>query len=278
MAKKTNKKVSRKRQSKKLPLLGYKKKPAKKARVVKRRRQPGLRLRIGRHLYLKIALESSKLKKPVRKDRPSKKLLRQRQRRKAFAAAIITLGVGGVIYFGLNLLLTPKQPVDFFAPPVPQASSATQPAAATSVLPKTLVIPDINVATSFVTIGKQTDGTMDVPKSYDVSGWYRYSPLPGEIGPAVIVGHVDSKEGPAVFWRLRELKPGQLIVINRTDGKTAKFKVTNVEQFDQDQFPTERVYGNIDYAGLRVITCGGWFERSIQRYSHNTVVFATMVI
>ncbi len=143
-------------------------------------------------------------------------------------------------------------------------------------LPTQLSIPDIAVNTNLIQLGKNDDGTMQTPESYDVAGWYQYSPTPGEIGPAVITGHVDNYKGAAVFYRLKELRPGQKIVVNREDGSTATFSVTRLEQFDQDHFPTEAVYGNTKDSELRVITCGGPFNHLSGQYTQNTVVFAIL--
>lgn len=144
--------------------------------------------------------------------------------------------------------------------------------------PTELDIPDVGIRTSVTTVGRNADNTIQVPDSYEAAGWYRYSPTPGEIGPTIIVGHVDSYRGPAVFWRLSQLQPTQLVKVKRADGQTVTYQVTDVKQFDQNNFPTNEVYGNISYAGLRLITCGGVYNRATNHYSHNTVVYAAMVV
>jgi LPXTG-site transpeptidase (sortase) family protein len=143
--------------------------------------------------------------------------------------------------------------------------------------PTELSIPDVAIQTSLLTVGRNADNTIKVPDSYETAGWYKHSPTPGEIGPTIIVGHVDSYRGPAVFWRLSQMQPMQLVKIKRADGQTVTYQVTDVKQFDQNNFPTNEVYGNITHAGLRLITCGGVYNRSTNSYSHNTVVYATMV-
>jgi LPXTG-site transpeptidase (sortase) family protein len=134
------------------------------------------------------------------------------------------------------------------------------------------------VNADIITVGKNADGSMETPdiNSHD-TGWYKYGPTPGEIGPAIIVGHVDNLNGPSVFWRLGELKAGDKVEITRKDGKPVKFKVDSVQQFEQENFPAKKVYGNTDHAGLRLITCGGTFDSSTGRYTHNTVVFASVI-
>lgn len=143
-------------------------------------------------------------------------------------------------------------------------------------LPTRLSIPDITVDTALIQLGRNDDGSMQTPDSYELAGWYQYSPTPGEIGPAVITGHVDSYQGAAVFFRLKELQPGQKIAVTRADGTTATFSVSKIEQFEQDHFPTDAVYGNTDDAQLRLITCGGPFNHLSGEYTQNTVVFAVL--
>lgn len=138
-------------------------------------------------------------------------------------------------------------------------------------------IAKVSINSATMPVGKKADGTMQVPGRGDITGWYTLAPTPGELGPAIIVGHLDQPGGPAVFWRLRELVPGDVIEIDRADGKTVRFNVDKVEQFEQKNFPTQSVYGNIDHAGIRLITCGGTFDREVRQYTHNTVVFGSMI-
>lgn len=167
-------------------------------------------------------------------------------------------------------------------PDVPKAAALAevkQPAPAEPVgmkksLPVHLSIPDVAIDTDLIQLGKNDDGTMQTPESYEVAGWYQYSPTPGEIGPSVLVGHVDNYKGAAVFFRLKELQPGQKIAVTRQDGSVATFTVTRLEQFDQDHFPTDAVYGNTNDSELRIITCGGPFNHVSGEYTQNTVVFA----
>ena len=156
-----------------------------------------------------------------------------------------------------------------------RAPSPTQPPSLARSLPTRVAIADIGVDTPLIQLGQNDDGTLAVPDSYDEAGWYTGSPTPGEIGPSIIVGHVDNYMGAAVFFRLKELQPGQRISVTREDGTVASFVVTQVAQFDQNNFPTDAVYGNIDHAGLRLITCGGPFDHVAHRYTQNTVVFAS---
>ncbi|MBP6881021.1 MAG: class F sortase [Candidatus Pacebacteria bacterium] len=143
--------------------------------------------------------------------------------------------------------------------------------------PKLLRIPSVGIETEFEgPLGLKTDGTVEVPDSYEEVGWYEYGPTPGELGPAVVLGHVDSYQGPAVFYSIGQLEPGDEIFIDRADGKTVTFVVERFERHDQDDFPTVAVYGDIDHAGLRLITCTGIYDRVAQSYSHNLIVFASI--
>jgi sortase (surface protein transpeptidase) len=139
--------------------------------------------------------------------------------------------------------------------------------------PVAVVIPKIGVRSRLVDLGI-TDGTMDVPKPA-VAGWFTGGPTPGALGPAVIAGHV-TWHGPAVFYRLGKMRPGDQVMVTRKDGKTAVFTVTRVARFSKSRFPSQTVYGPIDHAGLRLITCGGTYDAARRRYLDNVIVFAKL--
>ena len=147
-------------------------------------------------------------------------------------------------------------------------------------VPRTLYIPAIGVSTKVQHLGQEADGTLETPAAgphYDEAAWYRHSPAPGSLGPAILLGHVDSAAGgPSVFYRLAELRAGDLISVGRADGSTAVFVVDRVHHYPKTDFPTERVYGDIDHAGLRILTCGGPFDASTGHYLDNVVVFASI--
>jgi len=143
-------------------------------------------------------------------------------------------------------------------------------------VPVHLQIAAIGVDSGLMDLGLRKDGTMEVPPAGFPAGWYTESPTPGEIGPAIIAGHIDWK-GPAVFYHLRNLKRGDKITVTRKDGSKPVFRVTQVAQYAKDQFPTKLVYGNIDRAGLRLITCGGSFNSQSGHYEDNIVAFADLV-
>lgn len=126
-------------------------------------------------------------------------------------------------------------------------------------------------------LGLNKDKTVEVPESYEKVGWYENGATPGEVGPAVVLGHVDSYKGPAVFYSLPKLEKGDEIEVLRADGTTAVFKVEEMERYSRENFPTELVYGHTDKPTLRLVTCTGTFNRGQQLYSHNLVVYASLV-
>jgi sortase (surface protein transpeptidase) len=162
--------------------------------------------------------------------------------------------------------------------PVPrgQWAAAPEPSAAAVAEPVSLTIPAIGVSTQLVQLGLAPDGTLQVPSNTAVAGWYTGSPRPGQTGAAVIAGHVDSQAGPAVFFRLRLLQPGELVYVRRADGTLAVFQVTAVQTYPKTQFPTAAVYGPRPDAQLRLITCGGTFDPATGHYLSNVVVSATL--
>jgi hypothetical protein len=168
------------------------------------------------------------------------------------------------------------------APPVVAATSPVvvpppAPLLLAASVPVRVTIPAIGVDSPLLALGLQDDGTLAVPPDGAQAGWFTGAPTPGELGPAVIAGHVDWGGAPGVFFRLRELSTGDRITVTREDGSTAVFAVQRVERFPKDAFPTDTVYGDIDHAGLRVITCGGSFDHLARSYVDNTVVFADLV-
>ena len=138
-------------------------------------------------------------------------------------------------------------------------------------------IPAIGIKkTKLIHLGLTKSGALQVPHSTTVAGWFTGGPRPGATGSAVIAGHVDSKTGPGIFFWLRALKPGDKIYVGRADGTMAVFTVTRVHRYAKDKFPTEAVYGAVPDPELRLITCGGIFDRSLGSYLSNVVVFARL--
>lgn len=140
-------------------------------------------------------------------------------------------------------------------------------------------IPAIGVHSRLLHLGLNPDGTVQVPSvttAADEAAWYKYSATPGQIGASVIEGHVDSYGGPAVFFRLGALRPGDAIDVTLANGVTAIFRVTGVREYAKDKFPATMIYGPAQYAALRLITCGGVFDSSTGHYLSSTVVFASL--
>jgi len=142
--------------------------------------------------------------------------------------------------------------------------------------PTFLRIPRIHVASSLDRLGRLRDGTVQPPSRWQVPGWYQLGPRPGEPGSAVILGHVDSTSGPAVFFRLRELRRGDQILVSRADGSSVRFVVQRTGEYPKKWFPTDQVYYPTLTPELRLVTCGGQFDFSTGHYRSNIIVFATV--
>jgi len=210
----------------------------------------------------------------------------------AFAAGLVVI-VAGTVGLLLTRHSTPAlRPVaaGVAALPTPTGSIAALPAPTGPIVapppsaqpaqvasPVSLTIPLIGVKTQLQTLGLAAGGALQVPSLTSVAGWYTGSPRPGAIGSAIIVGHIDSLTGPGVFYRLPELRSGDRVYIRRADGSLVEFRVTSVQTYLKDQFPTQTVYGPTPDAELRLITCGGAFDAATGHYLPNIVVYATQV-
>lgn len=196
--------------------------------------------------------------------------------------ALIVSGIIGSLSFGYVIANAqsspPPVPVKPFAPAVSTPPPAPVPLSLPRSEPTHIAIPDLGIDYDVISVGQDAGGKMETPPIGDWTvGWYRLSPTPGEIGPAVMVGHLNDYVGGSVFWRLREIQPGSLIHITRADGKVATFKATTLSNYSQTAFPTNEVYGNIAHAGLRLITCSGTYDPQTGYYTENTVVYAELV-
>jgi hypothetical protein len=162
--------------------------------------------------------------------------------------------------------------------PAPSPVVTAPPAAPSHVAqPVRVVIPAIGVRARVIRLGLHPDGTLEVPADVAETGWWSGGSRPGEPGPAVIAGHVDSRTGPGVFYRLGKLRRGDVIRIGRSDGSVARFAVQRIASYPKARFPTRQVYGSTPGPTLRVITCSGDFDRSTGHYLDNTVVYAAPV-
>ncbi len=179
---------------------------------------------------------------------------------------------------GATLLLTPAvsgEPPALLRPP----AAAPGPAAvAAPARPVAVSIPALSVAGPLEElVADPATGELAAPHDPARAGWYAAGVVPGDQGPAVIGGHVDSRSGPGVFFRLRTLRPGDLVDVTRSDGRTVRFSVIAVALYPKDRFPTEAVYGPTSGPELRLVTCGGTFDRSARSYDDNVVVDAALV-
>ena len=127
--------------------------------------------------------------------------------------------------------------------------------------PVRLRIPAVGVDTALVRLGRAADGSIEVPAQFDVAGWFAEGPRPGQPGPAVVLGHVDSRTGPAVFYRLATAAAGAQVLVDRADGSTVAFRVSGTQRVPKVEFPTDLVYGPTLEPSLRLVTCGGSFDR-----------------
>ena len=241
--------------------------------------------------------------------------LRVRGRRRPWAAAAAGLAVAGGTLIGAGVSTqdhppglahnlgtippAPAAPVQKTAPvhaPAPLHATATPtqtaPASITAATtappvslpaspPVTLRIPAIGVSAPVIPLGRNPDGTLQVPPlnqtGVEEAGWYHLGPTPGQVGPAVIAGHVDSYQASVVFYKLAALRPGDTVRVTLQDHTVATFRVDAIDQFPKGSFPTRTVYGDVDYAGLRLITCGGAFDPTTRHYLSNIVAFASLV-
>lgn len=221
------------------------------------------------------------------------------QFRRIAAPLAVLLVIAGVValVLGIRAQRHPPQPpasaaiAQSAAPST--SSSATHPAAGSTKhvvttrgpvlarsVPVSIWIPDIKVRSDLLQLGLNPDHTVQVPplSRNSQAGWYRYSPTPGQLGPSVILGHVDSAEyGPGIFFRLGALRQGNLVEVTRSDHTVGVFRIERVVSYPKDHFPTLEVYGNTDHAALRLITCGGKFDFSTRNYESNIVAYASLI-
>jgi sortase (surface protein transpeptidase) len=212
--------------------------------------------------------------------------VRRRSRAAAVLAAVLAVvGIGTLVYATHDDSGGPTSPAAIgqtghitstVQHQAQQQPHARGPLLARSV-PVSLDIPSVQIDTSLLRLGLNHDGTLQVPWKPLLAGWYTGSPTPGELGPAIIAGHVDSwATGPAVFYRLGQVAVGAHVRVTRADSSVADFQVTAVRTYPKVSFPTKVVYGDVNRAELRLITCGTW-NSSTQEYDGNVVVFADLV-
>jgi sortase family protein len=192
----------------------------------------------------------------------------------------VALIVGGALTIAVAVLAQQHAPS-----PAASAAGKIGPVAAKRPplrpsLPVSVTIPAIGVRSKLLRLGLNRDGTIQVPSLTTSAGeaaWYKYSVTPGQVGAAVIEGHVDSYQGPAVFFRLGALRPGSRVNVTLADGVTAVFRVTGVREYAKDKYPANTIYAPAKYAALRLITCGGDFDAATGHYLNSVVVYASLV-
>ncbi|WP_320069789.1 class F sortase [Micromonospora sp. RTGN7] len=202
---------------------------------------------------------------------------------RAAVALIALTGIAGGGLLAVGATRTPPRP------PQPAPGTVTDPATGRTTVPATplpratplrITIPTLDVTADLVPVAASAAGELEVPPTHrpTVAGWYRLGASPGEAGNAVVVGHVDSREtGPAVFFALGRLRPGDRIHITRSDTQVATFAVDGVGSYPKTGFPTGLVYGAGTVPRLRLITCGGRFDERAHSYLDNVVVYATLI-
>jgi sortase (surface protein transpeptidase) len=196
-------------------------------------------------------------------------------RRAALMAALLAL-------VGSLTASQPARPGDAPVPPPAATSLAVDSFRSTRTydavaVPVRLRIPAAGIDTSLQPLGRNPDGTIAVPTDPDVAGWYAEGPRPGQQGPAVILGHVDTREGPAVFYDLPRLPRGAAVHVDLADGRSTTFRVTGLSQVPKSRFPTDSVYLPTLQPSLRLVTCGGSFDYTVAHYRDNVIVYADAI-
>ena len=187
----------------------------------------------------------------------------------------------------LTTLLTGAQPAARTPPSAPRepSTAARSPAADAFrsartypivAAPVRLRIPALHVDGPLQRLGIEADGTVAVPDRPDIAGWYEPGPRPGQPGPAVILGHVDSRTGPGIFVDLTRMRRGAVVHVDRADGSTVTFRVTEVSRVLKARFPTDLVYAPTLQPTLRLVTCGGSFDKTRRSYRDNVIAFAAL--
>lgn len=160
----------------------------------------------------------------------------------------------------------------------PTSASPTSHAPPLSFSPPTRVrIDRLQISSETTDVGLTDTGQLQPPTDPDTVGWYTGGPAPGALGPAVLAAHVTWNGKAAAFYRLGDLRSGDRVTVGRQDGSTAVFEVEHIAQYAKDRFPTTEVYRNLDYAGLRLITCGGTYDKANHRYLDNVIAYARLV-
>jgi Sortase domain len=195
------------------------------------------------------------------------------------AGVLLILGGTGAIVAAVSAQVHAPQPAAAAAGATGPLSGRARGPWVQRSLPVSIEIPAIGVKSQLLHLGVSSDGTIQVPSLNVTPGeaaWYKYSATPGQIGVSVIEGHVDTYQGPAVFFRLGSLRPGDAVEVTLADGITTVFRITGVRQYLKSEFPAKTIYRATRYAALRLITCGGVFDYATGHYLSSTVVYASL--
>lgn len=209
-----------------------------------------------------------------------------RNRPRFLPAIVILLSTIAGIGLGLAIVRRGFSPVGnisapaaplSFVPAISLPEAPPSPSASPLPAPVVLTIPKLGVNAGVEQVGLDNQQRMDVPKDPMNVGWYKYGPVPGQAGNAVMDGHLDSDTGPAVFFRLQHLVAGDIFTVTNAVGKTSRFRITSIDNYIFDQVPMDQVFGPADIPRLNLITCGGSFDRASKNYSHRLVVYSEKI-
>ena len=205
---------------------------------------------------------------------------RLRARLAGMAGVLLIAGGGGAVGVALATQQHAPQPSLAAAGNIGPPAFRVHGLSLSRSVPVSVAIPAIGVNSRLLHLGVGADGTIAVPSldtEANEAAWFKDSATPGQVGASVIEGHLDSLQGPAVFFRLGALRPGDTVDVSLADGVTAVFRITGVRQYRKTNFPAKAIYGATDYAALRLITCGGTFDYATGHYLSSTVVFAILI-
>jgi sortase (surface protein transpeptidase) len=195
--------------------------------------------------------------------------------RRLLALLLVVGGLTGCSDAPLEVAAVRPSPAPSAATSEPEFSAVRE--VPRSQVPVRLRIPALGVDAPVGPVGKAPDGTVEVPTRWEDVGWFDEGARPGEDGPTVLLGHVDSKAGPAVFARLPQAPPGTVVEVVGDGGEVTRWRVERTEQHPKTEFPTEAVYLPALRPELRLVTCGGAFDRATGHYRDNVVVHASLV-
>ena len=197
------------------------------------------------------------------------------------AIGLVLLGIGVFAQGGTLALPGPAPSAAATAAAAARGILVTRPVAAplsaVASVPIRLRIPALGMSVALITLGQNTDGTVQVPGDDKQPGWFRLGPTPGELGSAVILGHVDNTSGPGIFFDLRTLAAGDPVFVDRANGGMVEFVVNSVASYPHSDFPAQRVYGSHGASALQLVTCGGVFDHATGGYLSNIVVYTSLI-